>query len=229
VAGRSRGLSVFAFEEAEVKSTFFLPVGIGLGLTLVAYPVHAQWGHWNSSSSPSNPTSSVADKPWATPNAGNFQEIANSRHLGLGLTTSGFIVGGRWEVANGGIVEIDVVWRKGFNKYHRIEVGGIGRFAFTPDASLIGVGIPVRGILRMDDRLEMNFELILSYSRMIYNTSFFPASNGFIPSLRWGIGYYVDRRVAIGVNPLAFSVVTGERVDPFLTYEPGIFVRFSPL
>lgn len=147
----------------------------------------------------------------------------------MGLTTSAFVVGGRWEVANGGIVEVDVAWRKAFNKYQRIEVGAVGRFAFTPDASLIGGGIPVRGILRMHDHLEMNFELILSYTRIIFNDSFFPESNGFTPSLRWGIGYYVDKRVSIGANPLAFSVVTGERIDPFLTYEPGIFIRFSPL
>jgi len=211
-----------------VKSTYVagLMAGFALGFLTNTNPAAAQS---TSSSSPSFATSSAADDAWSTPKGRSFQEQANYRNLGMGLTTSGFIVGGRWEVANGGIVEIDVVWRKGFNKHQRIEVGGIGRFAFTPDASLIGAGIPVRGVLRMHDRLDMNFELILSYTRIIFNAPLFPESNGFIPSLRWGIGYYVHPHVSIGVNPVAFSVVTGQRVDPFLTYEPGIFVRFSPL
>jgi hypothetical protein len=205
-----------------VKSTYVAGLLAGLVLGFLTSPAEAQ-------STPSFATSSAADDAWSTPKSRSFQEQANYRHLGMGLTTSAFIVGGRWEVANGGIVEIDVVWRKGFSKHQRIEVGGIGRFAFTPDASLIGGGIPVRGVLRMHDRLDMTFELILSYTRIIYNESFFPESNGFTPSLRWGIGYYVHPHVSIGVNPVAFSVVTGERVDAFLTYEPGAFIRFSPL
>lgn len=226
MARRSRGVSVLAFEEAEVKSTYVAGLVVGL---LFGASTDPAWAQSSPSTSPTFATSSAADNPWSTSYGRNYQEDANGRNLGLGLTTSAFIVGGRWEVANGGIVELDVVWRKAFNRYQRFEVGGIGRFAFTPDASLIGAGIPVRGILRMHERLEMVFELNLSYTRIIFNDSFFPESNAFTPSLRWGIGYYVDKRVSIGANPLAFSVVTGERVDPFVTYEPGIFIRFSPL
>lgn len=226
MARGSGGLSVLTVEEAEVKPTCVSGMIAGLVWGCLSNSAQAQTAPTNS---PSFATSSATDDAWSTPRRRNYQEDANGRNLGLGLTTSAFIVGGRWEVANGGIIELDVVWRKAFNRHQRIEVGGIGRFAFTPDASLIGAGIPVRGILRMHERLEMNFELALCYTRIIFNDSFFPESNAFTPSLRWGIGYYVDKRVSIGANPLAFSVVTGERVDPFVTYEPGIFIRFSPL
>lgn len=226
MARGSRDLFVLAFEEADVKATCVSGIIAGLVWGLSA---SAAWAQSTSGNSPSFATSSASDDAWSTPTRQNRQGAGNERKLGMGLTTSAFIVGGRWEVANGGIVELDVVWRKAFNAYQRIEVGGVGRFAFTPDASLIGGGVPLRGVLRTHDHFEMVFELMLSYTRIIFNDSFFPESNAFTPSLRWGMAYYVDPRVSIGANPLAFSVVTGQRVDPFVTYEPGIFIRFLPL
>jgi hypothetical protein len=227
VAFRAGSVLALAFEEADVKPSSICASFVGCGFFLLCSSAFAQS---TAAQSPAFATSSAAGKDWSSSSQlGNYQTRANKSHLGIGLSMSGFIVGGRWEIANGGVLGLDVVWRRALNNRNRIEVGGLFRFSFTPDAALVGGGIPFRLVLGMSDRFETALGLELSYTRIYFNQPFFIPRNGFITTARWDIGYFVDPRLAIGITPIGFSVVAGGRVDPFVTYEPGIWARFSPI
>jgi len=210
-----------------VKTMHVSAAFVGIGLFLQSASALAQS---TTKSSPLLVASSGVDNDWSAPaKSDNYQFEANKRHLGIGLSMSGFIVGGRWEVANGGVMTMDVVWRRALNRQNRFELGAMARFAFTPDALLVGAGIPFRLVLKMHERLEVNLGIELSYTRIIFDLPFFPPSNGLTGTGRWEIGYLLDPKVSIGITPLALSTVVGQRVDPLVTYEPGVWVRFSPL
>ncbi len=214
-------------------------VGV-LAASFVALPAFAQSSApFSTSSSGSNDWSSgEMSRPadWLSKSPPSKQAGANKQNLGIGLNTAGFVVGGgRWEVSNGGVVELDVVWRRAINPNSnlrhdsRIEVGAIGRLGFTPDAAMFGAGVPIRLVLGASDHVEMDFALHLTYARIYFTNDLFVPRNGFIPSIRWEIGYFVERRLSLGMTPFALSVVTGERVDPFVTYEPSLWIRYSPI
>lgn len=192
----------------------------------------------NTGKSSTFATSTAGSNDWSSSGrteTKSNQAAANKHHLGIGLNSSGLVVGGRWEVANGGVVEMDVVWRRAFNPNSsldhdsRIEVGGVGRLGFTADAVMVGAGIPFRLVLGTHRNFEMGFALHLTYTRIYFSEPIFVPANGFIPSIRWEWGFFVDRRLSLGITPVAFSVIMGERVDPFVTYEPGLWVRYSPI
>lgn len=218
-----------AFTEAHVNSANIFAASFGGVVLLCGSSAMAQ-GKFSTSSAKTNDWSSPADSSGNT----SYQSQANNRHVGLGLSLGALIVGGRWEVANGGLLSVDAVWRKNLDRHNldrqnRIEVGGIGRFGFTPDAVLIGGGIPFRLVMGIHPQNELAFGLEFSYTRMIFNQPFFVPRNGFTATARIDFGHYFDPRVCVGITPLAFSVITGERVDAFVTYEPGMWVRFSPI
>lgn len=222
MAFRSRCLFALALEEANVRTLHVSAFLVSVGLFLHSTSALAQSKF---------ATSSAGGNDWSSPaKSKNYQLDANKRHLGIGLSMSGFIVGGRWEIANGGVAAMDVVWRRAFNnqKQNRIELGGLVRFAFTPDALLIGGGVPFRVVMKAHERLELGLGVELSYTRISFNLPFFPARNGFTGSTRFELGYLIDPAVSIGITPIAFSVIAGERVDSFVTYEPGVWMRFSP-
>lgn len=164
----------------------------------------------------------------STAQSKSYQEEANKHHVGVGLSLSGFIVGGRWEIANGGVIAMDIVWRKSLNRQTRFELGGLARFAFTPDAVLVGGGIPFRLVFKMHERLEANLGIELSYTRIHFDLPIFPPRNGFTSGIRWDIGYLLDSRLTVGITPVGFSGILGDKVDPFMVYEPGVWARFSP-
>jgi opacity protein-like surface antigen len=212
-----------------VKTVRVAATVVGLGVIsplLLASPAFAQ-----STTQPSGlliASNGVGGNQAYSAQSNNFQAEANKRHLGIGLSMSGFIVAGRWEIANGGMLAMDVVWRRALNTQYRMELGGVARFAFTPDAILVGGGVPFRIVLKMDERFEMNLGLELSYTRIHFDLPFFPSRNGMTGTVRWDLGYFLDPKVSIGVTPIGFSAVAGDGVDAFVTYEPGVWARFSP-
>lgn len=178
---------------------------------------------------PTFATSSASTNDWSSSaSSKSYQQGANKRHLAIGLTAGGLIAS-RWDVANGGVFGLDIVWRRALRSRMRLEVGGMGRFGVTRDAALIGGGIPIRFVSGIGDRLETSMGLELSYMNMTFSQPFFVPRHGFIATTRWDFGFLVDPGLSFGITPVSLSVVTGQRVDPFVTYEPGIWVRFSPL
>lgn len=178
---------------------------------------------------PTFATSSAPTSDWTSPwHRKNNQDAANARHLGIGVTGAGFITG-RWEVANGGIFELDVVWRRAMQTRYRLEVGGAFRMVSTRDALLLGGIVPFRFVAGVTDRVEMDLGLAMGYTRILFDQPFFASRNGFVMSAKWSLGYLVNSSVAFGITPLGLSVLAGERVDPVVTYEPAIWARFSPI
>lgn len=217
MAFRAGRVFALALEEADVRTLVVSAVLVGIGLFLQSSTAFAQ----------SSKLLVAGDDKSSTGQSTNYQEEANKRQFGIGLSMGGFIAG-RWEIANGGVVAMDVVWRRALSNQSRFEVGGVARFAFTPDALLIGGGIPFRLVFKMHERLEANLGIELSYAQIRFDLPFFPSRHGFVSSLRWDIGYLLDPRVTIGITPVGFSAVLGDHVDPFVVYEPGVWARFSP-
>ena len=201
----------------------------GIGLLLFSLPSFAQVQAKEPSPFATS-TSSNSDwsSPWQNNKNKDFQKTANEHHVGIGLTAGGFIAS-RWNVSNGGVFEMDLVWRRALKHEMRIELGVFGRMVPTRDALAVGVGVPVRLVLRMTDRVEMDLGFGLGYTRIFFNEPFFTPRNGLIASARWSFGYFVDPRIAFGITPLGFTVLAGERIDAFVTYEPAIWARFSPI
>lgn len=203
---------------------------MGLAAGMLASPTWAQSSTFSTPSAKSDDWgSSSMETPLTSP-----QERANKRHLGLGLSLAPLIVGGRWEVANGGVLAMDVVWRKAFHRRNedrqtRIEVGGLGRLGFTPDAVLLGAGLPFRMVFGLDSRFESAVGIELSYTRFLFAEPFFTPRNGFTGTFRWDLGYVIDPAFSLGVSPLALSVIAGDGVKPFVTFEPGVWIRYSPI
>ena len=222
MAFRAGRVFALALEEADVRTLGVSAFLVGIGLFSQSSTAFAQ------STTNSSKLLVAGDDGSSVAQSKNYQEEANKRHMGIGLSMGGFIAGGRWEIANGGVVAMDVVWRRALNRQTRFEVGGVARFAFTPDALLIGGGIPFRLVFKMHERLEANLGIELSYAQIQFDLPFFPSRHGFVSSLRWDIGYLLDSRFTIGITPVGFSAIAGDHVDPFVVYEPGVWARFSP-
>jgi len=212
-----------------VKTQHMTATLAGIGLLLCSLPSFAQV----QAADPSPfATSSSSNSDWSSPWQNNknkdYEKIANEHHIGVGLTAGGFIAS-PWYVSNGGVFELDLVWRHALKHQMRIELGAFGRMAPTRDALLVGVGIPFRMVFRVSDRLEMDWGLGLGYTRIFFSEPFFVPRNGLVATARFSIGYFFDPRIALGITPLGMSVLAGERMDAFVTYEPAIWARFSPI
>jgi hypothetical protein len=226
LAVRAGRLFAFAFEEAEVKTRRIFAACAGVCSLLLASPSFAQS---STGQPPSFATSGASGNDWSSSGSRkNYQHAANKRHLGIGLTAGGLIAG-RWDVANGGVFGLDIVWRRALRSHMRLEVGGMGRFGVTRDAALIGGGIPIRFVSGIGNLFETTMGVELSYMNMIFSQPFFKPGHGFVATARWDIGYLVDPGFSFGITPFSLSLITGERVNPFVTYEPGIWLRFSPI
>lgn len=227
VAFRAARIFAAPLTEAKVNSSHLIAAWFGVSVIAVATSASAQSNTFSTSSAQSNDWSSSASKA-------NRQERANKRNLGLGLSLGALVIGGRWEIANGGLLGLDVVWRRAFqtkdaDRQTRIEVGGLGRLGFTPDAVLVGAGVPFRVVLGLDTRWETAVGVELSYTRMAFTEPFFQPRNGFTGTFRWDFGMVVEPAFSIGMTPLGLSVITGDGIRTFVAYEPGVWIRYSPI
>lgn len=226
MARRANRVRAFAFEEADVKTQRFFAALVGASILWLASPSFAQ-----STTGQSAPfaSSSASTNDWSSSGASkNDRHAANGRHLGIGLTAGGLIAG-RWSIANGGVFGLDIVWRRGFHPRMRMEVGGMGRIGVTRDATLVGGGIPIRFVSSIGKRFETALGLELSYTNMIFSQPFFVPRHGFVGTSRWDMGVVVDPGLSVGITPVSLSLIAGQRVDPFVTYEPGLWIRYSPI
>jgi hypothetical protein len=164
--------------------------------------------------------------PWST-GSKDRQKAANKRHLAIGLAGGAFSAP-RWEITDGGLIAPEIVWRVPIQPRHRLEVGVEGRFVRTFDTTHARVGVPFRFVFGMSELLEMDFTLALSYTRLLFELPYFVPRNGFTTRIGWGLGFVLAPSVSIGMTPIGFAFIAGERVESFVAYEPDIWVRFAP-
>jgi hypothetical protein len=227
VAFRPGRLFAFTLKETDVRKPRIPALLMGLSLFGLSSSAFAQ-SKMEQASSDTTSGSSASD--WSSPwEKADRQIQSNKRHLGIGLNTSGFIVPSRWEIANGGMVAMDVVWRLQWQRRSRFEVGVLGRFSGTRDAVLVGAGVPFRLVLGVNELVETDLAVELSYARILFAQPFFAPRNAFISTIRWEVGFLLDPKLTVGLTPIGLSFVAGDKVNLFGTYEPGIWVRFSPI
>jgi hypothetical protein len=229
LALRSSRVSFLAQSEATVRNTYIssaVVIGAWLLVPAIASAQAGPTASAQSSSASPLATPSSSSNPWST-GTKDKQKEANKRHLAIGLSGGGFITP-RWEVKNGGVLELEILWRFRVQPRHRFEVGVEGRFVGTGDTTHVGVGVPLRFVFGMSELLEMDFTMALSYTRLLFEQPFFVPRNAFTARLGWGFGFLVAPSLSVGATPLGFAFMAGERVEPFVAYEPSLWVRFAP-
>ena len=157
------------------------------------------------------------------------QREMNGRMLGVGLSGGGYFAPGRFAVKDGATLELEVTWRIPSSARQRAEIGLEGRYVRTDDVSQGGIGLPLRFVSGLGRFAELDAALIPFYTRVVFDSPYFEAANGFGARFQLGFGFPLVSRFSIGITPLAFGLMASPDIDVLFTYEPKVWVKLTPL
>lgn len=161
----------------------------------------------------------------ATPVRRKDDQIAGAAHrIGLHAATAPAFTLGNARVPSGAMVEMDAVYRFPFSRRHRFQLGLELRGYRNADAAHFSLGVPLEIVLGVASHLEFNLGIELGHTWIFFDSPFFAPTNAWGTGFTFGLQFPIGDRVAIGVSPLVFNVLSSQIVGMIATYEPKLSV-----
>lgn len=191
-----------------------------------AYPYPGGYPPYPGTYPPPPPPASAdpsAQPPPAKPKKDD-QIDGNARVVGLRAAIGAAFTLGNARVPTGGIGEISGVYRFAFSRRSRFQLGLELRGLRNSEASHLTLGVPLELVLGVASHLEFNVAIVPGHTWIFFDSPFFSATNAWGSRFEFGLQFPIGSRVALGVAPVSFNLLSSQPVGVITTYEPKLSI-----